>query len=66
MSQLWGMYKYLAVSDFAKLLAKFHILPSFASRERCMPVWYKAPLVVNEGAHIRGEVTIDLYGLSAE
>jgi hypothetical protein len=52
--------------EIAKLLAKFYIVPSFASRQRCMPVWYAAPLVVNEGAHFRGEGTIGLYGLRAE
>jgi hypothetical protein len=66
MSQLWGMLKNLALSEIAKLLAKFHIVSSFATRERSMPVWYAAPLVVNEGTHFRGEGAIVLYGVSAE
>jgi hypothetical protein len=64
MSQLWGMKKNLALSEIANLLAK--LVPSFASKERCMPVWYAAPLVVNEGTHFWGEDTMALHGLNVE
>jgi hypothetical protein len=66
MSQLCGMLKKLVLSEIAKLLVKFQIVPSFISRVRSMPVWYAAPLVVNEGNNFRDEGRIVLYGLSAE
>jgi hypothetical protein len=54
------MLKNVALSEIAELLAKLYIVPSFASRQRSMPVWYVAPLVVNEGTHFRGKGTISL------
>jgi hypothetical protein len=59
MSELWGMYKNPALFVNSEIAGQIPLVPSSASRVRCVSDWYKAPLVVKEGSS-RGEGTIGL------
>jgi hypothetical protein len=59
MSQLWGMLKNPALFVNSEIACKIPLVPSSASRVRCVSDWYTAPLVVKEGSP-RGEGTIGL------
>jgi hypothetical protein len=59
MSQLWGMLKNPALFVNSKIDGQIPLVPSSASRVRCVSDWYTAPLVVKEGSP-RGEGTIGL------
>jgi hypothetical protein len=59
MSQLWGMLKNPALFENYEIAGQIPLVPSFASRVRCVSDWYTAPLVVKDGSPM-GEGTIGL------
>jgi hypothetical protein len=59
MSQLWGMLKNPALFVNSEIAGQIPLVPSSASRVRCVSDWYTAPLVVKEGSP-RGEGTTGL------
>jgi hypothetical protein len=65
MTQLWGMRKNPALFVNFEIAGQIPLVPSFASRVRCVSGWYTAPLVVKEGS-FRGEGTIDCASRGAE
>jgi hypothetical protein len=59
MSQLWGMLKNPALSVKSEIAGQIQLVPSSASRVRCVSDWYTAPLLVKDGSP-RSEGTIGL------